>query len=457
MRMLKGTIGAIGLTYLMAIHTGCDQQELEDMTLPDREGNTHTIEMVFTGVKEDYGDILTKATAEWEEGDQLYLTFAVGSNQTPGKAVYTGGKWKLTYEGELATGQQNSCVVRYFTDCASQTAGIVTLKPSSAVYEAENGEYSYTDGVLTVNAGLKPKYGRLRFQGNAGETINVNGISYNGTYSPLTGKFTTKSTPMNLTVEADGYTPYIYGNFKGSNKSIALISTESAYTRYFTSDILAAGQSGYMAIPTIENHNNWRTGLYVQVTDAITFRMIPVSGHEGGLYLLGETEVTQQLYHYIDGSTAAYPNKASSYNSYQNATTFMDKLSNTTGYTFCLPTYSQWLFAAKGGTASQGYTYAGSNDINEVAWYATNANELKEVKTMAPNELGFYDMSGNVSEWTSTLQNEAYKGSAIRAGGSYTDTPENCTVTSYAYEETNYLTNKSYGFGMRICLNVQFN
>lgn len=457
MNSIKWTMGAISSLLLMAIPVGCEQQELPTLATPNPEGNTHTIEMVFTGERIDYGEIISKATNEWAEGDQLYLTFTVGSELIPGTAVYTGGKWKLTYEGELTTGQQNSCAVRHFTDCASQTSGLVTLKSSSAIYEALDGAYTYSNGLLTVNAQLKPKYGRLRFKGNEGEQIRINGINYNGTYSPLTCKYTSKSTPLDLTVEADGYTPYVYGEFKESNRGIGLVSEESAYTRYFTSDILSAGMTGFVSIPTPDNHNNWRTGLYIKLSDELTFRMIPVEGYSGGLYLLGETEVTQLLYSIVTGISV--PKRSCPMNavSYQSATQLIDKLNNMTGYDFCLPTYNQWLYAAKGGNVSQGYTYAGSNDIEEVAWYNVNSTEINEVKTKAPNELGFYDMSGNVSEWTSTLKDDAYIGSAIRAGGSYQDNAANCAVTAYAYKESSYITGADYGYGLRLCLNVNFN
>ncbi|MGM9868691.1 MAG: formylglycine-generating enzyme family protein [Sodaliphilus sp.] len=78
------------------------------------------------------------------------------------------------------------------------------------------------------------------------------------------------------------------------------------------------------------------------------------------------------------------------------------KLNKLTGKKFRLPTEAEWEYAARGGNKSQGYKYSGSNTINDVACYSDNSNTTAHpVATKAPNELGIYDMSGNVYEWCS--------------------------------------------------------
>lgn len=86
---------------------------------------------------------------------------------------------------------------------------------------------------------------------------------------------------------------------------------------------------------------------------------------------------------------------------------FIKKLNLETGRHFRLPTDAEWEFAAKGGVYSKEYRYAGSNDLDEVAWCKMNSGDTPhEVGTKKPNELGLYDMSGNVVEWCSDWYGE---------------------------------------------------
>ena len=127
---------------------------------------------------------------------------------------------------------------------------------------------------------------------------------------------------------------------------------------------------------------------------------------------IGQTEVTQELWQAVMGTNPSKfndnVNKPVETISWEDCQTFIATLNNLTGQNFRLPTEAEWEFAARGGMKSLGYKYSGSDDLNEIAWYNYNAYAVGSsspdygthaVSTKAANELGLYDMTGNVWEW----------------------------------------------------------
>ena len=120
-------------------------------------------------------------------------------------------------------------------------------------------------------------------------------------------------------------------------------------------------------------------------------------------YYMGETEVTQELWYAVMGSNPGLftgENLPVENVSWNDCRQFIMELNNLTGEQFRLPSEAEWEYAARGGNKGMDYVFSGSNTVDEVAWHNVNSGgKTQPVKTKAPNELGIYDMSGNVWEW----------------------------------------------------------
>lgn len=142
---------------------------------------------------------------------------------------------------------------------------------------------------------------------------------------------------------------------------------------------------------------------------------------------------------------------------------YIARLNFLTGKQFRLPTEAEWEYAAKGGNKSDGYNYSGSNIIDSVAWYCDNSNKKPHpVGQKKPNELGIYDMSGNICEWCSDWYAEYnifdysnplgpnIKGDKVLRGSGFVHADKYCRITNRSFNDPNF---NCFFNGFRLVLN----
>lgn len=162
----------------------------------------------------------------------------------------------------------------------------------------------------------------------------------------------------------------------------------------------------------------------------------PAHTERVGSFRLSRCELTQEQYRVIMGNNPSHFRGCDrcpvEMVSWEDAKSFIRKLNELSGGSYKLPTEAEWEYAARGGNKSGGYRYSGSDDIESVAWYYGNAgSKTHPVGGKRANELGLYDLSGNVWEWCEDRDSDDYNAPRnsiyrVRRGGSWNDNGWNC-------------------------------
>ena len=182
-------------------------------------------------------------------------------------------------------------------------------------------------------------------------------------------------------------------------------------------------------------------------------------------FMMGRCVVTNELWNAVmDEKSAGEMNLPVVNVSWDDCEAFLDQLNKKTGKEFRLPTEAEWEFAARGGMLSDNHLYSGSGEVDKVAWWKKNSELCAHpVAQNQPNELGIYDMSGNVFEWCEDWYDDNYYSNSpvdnpkgptegvhrVRRGGSWNSEEGDCRVTKRSHRKND---KRSNGTGFRLVL-----
>lgn len=303
---------------------------------------------------------------------------------------------------------------------------------------------------------------------------------------PTTGVLTITSTPSDASVKLDndylGTTPITIRQQRAGSYTITFsaegyetrtknVTVTAGETTTCSATLVKKGQTA-PTIPTTPTattsmRSNGREQTFT--IKGVSFKMILVDGGTLSPYYIGETEVTQALWNTLMSDNPSthkgdqLPVADVSWNTCQE---FIRKLSSTLNAQFRLPSDAEWEYAAKGGSKGHGYTYPGSNNLDEVAWYYYNSgdkrisgewdyslatdnhNKPHAVKTKKPNELGLYDMAGNVHEWCHNA-GDTSGGSHSMRGGGWSNDPSECAIRAREVKESSHT---GWNTGLRLAM-----
>ena len=275
-----------------------------------------------------------------------------------------------------------------------------------------------------------------------------------------------------VTIKKDGYKKSVKTVDVKENATATLSETLTEYVGEADEDDQIVG----VVEPLIQGNR------YTYVVNGVSFTMVMIDGGTFTMeavtnsqqddksvvlsnYAIGETEVTQELWQAVmQHNPANYRGSAHNpveYVSWNECQKFVTMLNRLTGANFRLPTEAEWEYAARGGQESKGYRYSGSNTVGNVAWYISNSSVTTHpVKSKSPNELGLYDMSGNVSEWcddryygdSSQSEEAAMEDRFIFRGGSWSDNDAACRVSMRAKAVARQ---KKSNRGLRLALTLE--
>ena len=236
----------------------CTQEEkVDDLQQTEAEG-LHACKVYLNASRTAYSDEGgTRAALSWQKGDCLYVTIQGEGTQIQGKVVCEGADdWTLYYEGILPQGTYTGRAC-YINKVVTEGQTELTLDAQSGVYADSKMTCERNSAGVWINATLSPQTGRIRFHGDPGMTLRLSGVWHYAAYSLPDATLRESDATVELTVGADGFTPFCYCSLPQDSRMLSVAYDNYLFTTLCEHPILDVAQAGYMEIPTGEKHNGW--------------------------------------------------------------------------------------------------------------------------------------------------------------------------------------------------------
>ena len=390
-------------------------------------------------------------------------------NSLPGAAIKVNG-------AEVGSGSYSN----------NMAEGIYDIEASLAGHRPVTKQIEVIVGVpQTIELRPTPIYGMLDVNSNPmGANITINGKSYGdtptsienllvGDYDVVLTKPGYASVSQRVTVSENASASVDVKMQKGEMKnsqidesalSVSAINLTPNWSASVTPSQRAVLEKLIANMVKVEGSTFTMGATPEQGNDAYEYER---PAHQVTLsdYYIGRYEVTQKEWQAVMGDNPSKfygDNLPVDYVSWNDCQDFINKLNQLTGLKFRLPTEAEWEFAARGGKQSKGYKYSGSDNAKNIAWYEKNSgSKPHQVGTKEPNELGIYDMSGNVGEWcgdwygrySSSAQTNptgpSSGSSRVLRGGSWINNARYCRVSNRYDSDPSY---RHYYYGFRVVL-----
>lgn len=260
---IKKIIILLSLVSFLSCSTDVDIMDYESEEL-------HTCYATFNIKESSFFDDVSSRTADgsWFNAitDNLSLRFHNQDGSVSiGYAIYNKEKefWEVTYKGSI-TSKEKQKVELFLVRGAStyRWDDYISFYETTCYYSDSEGEYVHnSNGEISIQATLKPLTGRIRFKGVPGDIFTLSGLSTSNYYDIKTGQLSVNDSPITLSIGSNGYSSYIYGNFTNIiSPTMSITTDDCTFTANCPTSMLNVGKSGWMKLPSRQEHTGWVIG-----------------------------------------------------------------------------------------------------------------------------------------------------------------------------------------------------